>query len=70
MFDVLILCDVGSFFSSPESGVLYASYTLIDITFFRLGNFSSLILLKIFAVPLVWVSSFSSILSFIELSLL
>jgi hypothetical protein len=32
----------------------------MDITFFRLGNFSSLILLKMFAGPLNWKSSLPS----------
>ena len=33
----------------------------LHISFFRLGKFSSIILLKIFAGPLHWESSFSSI---------
>jgi hypothetical protein len=33
----------------------------MDISFFRLGKFSSIILLKIFTGPLRWKSSLSSI---------
>lgn len=36
---------------------LYASLTLIFITFFRLGNFSSMIVFKIFSVLFTWISS-------------
>ena len=44
-----LLCAKGKFlFWSNLFGVLYASCTLIGISFFRLGKFSYMILLKIF----------------------
>ena len=46
----LLLCAKGNFCSDLVSLVLCASYTLIGISFFRLGKFSSMILLKIFSV--------------------
>jgi hypothetical protein len=61
-----LLCSKGDFFSGPVY-ILYASYTLIGISFFRLGNFFfSVILMKsmhthrasIFSLPLTCVSSF------------
>ena len=45
----------GNFFSGPV--YLVFSMLLRGISFFRLGAFSSMILLKIFCVPLIWVSS-------------
>jgi hypothetical protein len=49
-----------SFWSNPF-GVLWASCMFMGISFFRLGKFSSISLLKIFTRPLSWESSLSSI---------
>jgi hypothetical protein len=49
------------FFWSCLFDVIYGSCTLIRTCFFILGNFYSMILLKIFSVPLICVSPHSSI---------
>ena len=55
-FSVLIIRWWEDFlFFSPL--YLQASYTFISTSFFRLGKFSSIILLKIFSRPLSWESS-------------
>jgi hypothetical protein len=43
--------------------------TLIGFSLFRLGKFSSMILLKIFSGPLIWISSSSSIPTILRFSL-
>lgn len=48
------------YFWSNLFGVIYASSTLI-VTFFRLGKFSSMIMLKMCFVSLTWVYSASSV---------
>jgi hypothetical protein len=58
---LIIMCLEGFLFWSSLFGVLEASCMFMGISFFRLGKFSSIILLKIFIGPLTWESSHSSI---------
>jgi hypothetical protein len=51
------MCCENFLFWSSLFGVLCASCTFIDMSFFRLGKFSSMILLKIISVPLTCISS-------------
>jgi hypothetical protein len=61
MFCVFIITWQGIFlFWFNLISVLKASIMFIGITLFRLGNFSSMILLKIFSGPLNWDMSLSS----------
>jgi hypothetical protein len=65
---ILLLCANGPFFSVPVYfGDLLASCTFIGTSFVRLGKFSILILLKMFSVPLSWVSSPFLLLLFLDL---
>lgn len=70
-FSVLIIMYCGKFFSGFFLfGNLYASYTLIGISFFRLGKFTSVILLKVFFISLIYISSsFISIICSFDLSI-
>lgn len=62
IFNVLIImCHGNSHFLYSLLDGLYASPTLSGRSFFRLRKFSTLILLKMFSVPLTWISSPSSI---------
>lgn len=45
---LIIICQIDCLFWCNLLGVLCASYTLIDISFFKLGKISPMILLKIF----------------------
>jgi len=55
-FDVLIIIWQEEFvFWFNLFGVRYTSCMFISISFFRLGKFSSIILLNIFTGPLIWV---------------
>jgi hypothetical protein len=47
-FNILLLCSEGTFVPGPVYLVLYVSCTITGISFFRLGKFSYMILLKIF----------------------
>lgn len=58
---LIVLCTKRISFWSSLFGVLYASYTLTGMFLFRLLDFSSFLLLKIFSVTLTWVSSLSSL---------
>jgi hypothetical protein len=61
-FGVLtFMCQEELLFWSNLFGVLWASCMFMGISFFRVGKFSSIILLKIFTGHLSWKSSFSSI---------
>ena len=60
LFDYYVIGGT-SFFWSRLFAVLLASCMFVGISFFRLERFSSIILLKIFAGPLSWQSSLSSI---------
>jgi hypothetical protein len=60
MYLLFLLCDRRNFFY----GLVYlqgAPYMFMEISFFRLGKFSSIILLKIFTGPLSCDSSLFSI---------
>ena len=54
---VIILCQVWFVQWSSLFGVLYASFTLIGSSIFRLGKFSPMILLEIVPVSLTLLSS-------------
>lgn len=62
---IFFLCSIYSVFlllfnfRSNLFGVLYACCIFIGISFLRAGKFSSMILLRIFSVPLSW-DSYSS----------
>ena len=58
-FVLIIMCREEFLFLSYLFGILYDSCMFMAISFFRCGKFSSIILLKIFAGPLCWKSSFS-----------
>ena len=55
IFSVLIMCQRYFLFCSSLFGVLYASCTLTSISFFRVDEFSFMILLKILFVLLACV---------------
>jgi hypothetical protein len=57
----IIMCQEGFLLWSGLFGVLQAFCIFMGITLFRLGKFSSIILLKIFTGHLRWKSSLSSI---------
>jgi hypothetical protein len=62
VFSVLNIMKQGNFlFLSNLFGNLYVYSTFISISFFMLGKFSSMILLKIVSGPLNWDSYPSSI---------
>ena len=63
-----LFCDRKNCFS----GSIYSEFCglLVYISFFKLGKFSSIILLKIFTGPLSWKSSFLSILIILRFGLL
>ena len=58
---LIIMCQEEFLFWSSLFGVLLSSCMFMVIPFFRLGKFSSIILLKIFTDLLSWESSLSSI---------
>lgn len=63
MFTVWITTYNGELLFQPMLfGVLYMSYNLIVTSFFKLEKFSSITLLKLFSMPLTWVSFLTSIL--------
>jgi hypothetical protein len=57
----VLMCQEEFLFWFNLFRVLLASFMFLGISFFRLGKFSSIILLKIFTGPLIWEASLSSI---------
>lgn len=54
-----LLCDKGTFFLFQSIWCSICFWIFIDMSSFRLGKFSSVILLKVFFGPLSWDSSLS-----------